>query len=279
MRDLAVALIFVFALLACQRAEKVPASSVQSAQGGPDQSAGSAPTHPGSSEAAGYPAGAPHGSSADSPPIMQKIAEYKGRLEKNSKDIEALVYLGNANYDIQRFEQAQQYYQRALDVDQNNTHVRTDLASSFRQMGQIDRAIAELKKVLLQDPNQQVALYNLGVILLNDKEDRSGAIDAWKKLVAIYQAKEAKYALLSGEKKAFLKAFGHALIKAEVPAKVNIDEVGRASGVSADQYHKWLNEDTLFSEALRDAKDAAIADELESKIQELGKGEPLKPQG
>jgi len=213
------------------------------------------------------------------PSVMQRIAEYKGRLEKNPKDIEALVFLGNSNYDIQRYEKAQEYYQRAIEVDPNNTHVRTDLASSYRQQGQIDQAIGELKQVLVQDPNQEAALYNLGVILLNDKGDRTGAVNVWKKLVAIYQAKQAKYAPLSAEKRSFLKAFGTALTNTEGTAKVNLEEIAQASGVAPEQYHKWLKEDPLFADALRDAKDSVIADELEKKVQELEKGEPLKPQG
>lgn len=189
------------------------------------------------------------------------------------------MFLGNANYDIQRFDKAQEYYQRAIEVDPNNTHVRTDLASSYRQQGQIDRAVDELKKVLSQDPNQEAALYNLGVILLNDKGDRNGAVSVWKKLVAIYQAKQAKYASLNAEKRSFLKAFGTALTNPEGTSNVNLEAIAQASGVAPEQYHKWLKEDPLFADALRDAKDSVIADELEKKVQELEKGEPLKPQG
>ncbi len=127
---------------------------------------------------------APHGSGAPVP-FMQKLAEYKARVEKDPKDIEALVFMGNANYDIQRFEKAKEFYLKALDVDPNNTHVRTDLASSYRSLGETDQALEELNKVLKTDPKHEVALYNSGIILLNDKNDAEKATAAWEKLVQL----------------------------------------------------------------------------------------------
>jgi tetratricopeptide (TPR) repeat protein len=135
-------------------------------------------------EAASASEESPHGSGAPVP-FMQKLAEYKARLEKDPKDIEALVFMGNANYDIQRFEKAQEFYLRALEVDPNNTHVRTDLASSYRSLGETDKALEELNKVLKADPNHEVALYNSGIILLNDKNDAEKATAAWEKLVQL----------------------------------------------------------------------------------------------
>jgi tetratricopeptide (TPR) repeat protein len=275
---LAFSLVFSVIVVACNRSEKGADPVVQTDQGAAQAAPAADPAPPDTPTHQGMVSPSTE-ASAGGPPIMQKIIEYKGRLDKNPKDLEALVFLGNANFDIQRFEKAQEYYQRALAIDQNNTHIRTDLASSYRQTGETDQAIGELKKVLAQDPNQEIALYNLGVILLNDKEDREGAVGVWKKLVAIYRAKQAKYASLSDSKKGFLKAFGAAMAKSEGRGGVNIEEVAQASGIAPAEYHRWLEEDPLFAEALRNAKDATIADELEKKIGELEKGAPLKPQG
>ncbi len=35
------------------------------------------------------------------------------------------------------------------------------------------------------NPNHEVALYNIGIILLNDSEDFEGAAEAWERLVKI----------------------------------------------------------------------------------------------
>ncbi|MDC4205343.1 MAG: tetratricopeptide repeat protein [Candidatus Manganitrophus sp.] len=144
----------------------------------------SAPAPVGEAASSSASAESPHGSGAPVP-FMQKLAEYKARLEKDPKDIEALVFMGNANYDIQRFEKAKEFYQKALEVDPNNTHVRTDLASSYRSLGETDQALEELNKVLKSDPKHEVALYNSGIILLNDKNDAEKATAAWEKLVQL----------------------------------------------------------------------------------------------
>lgn len=144
----------------------------------------SAPAPVGEAASSSASAESPHGSGAPVP-FMQKLAEYKARLEKDPKDIEALVFMGNANYDIQRFEKAKEFYRKALEVDPNNTHVRTDLASSYRSLGETDQALEELNKVLKSDPKHEVALYNSGIILLNDKNDAEKATAAWEKLVQL----------------------------------------------------------------------------------------------
>ncbi len=118
-------------------------------------------------------------------PIMRRISEYRARLETNPNDLEALIALANANYDIQRWELARDLYRRALAIDPKNPFVRTDLASSLRRMGDVEGAIAELEAVLKNDPKHGAALYNLGVILLRDKGDRKRAIQLWERLIAL----------------------------------------------------------------------------------------------
>jgi len=174
-------LVLFLPLMSCQKKEKM----AENVGGSPPPAASVAPVAPAAEAPPARPSGeSPHGSGAPAP-FMQKLAEYKGRLEKNPKDIEALIFMGNANYDIQRFEKAKEFYMRALDVDPNNTHVRTDLASAYRSLGDIDHALAELNQVLKTDPNHEVALYNSGIIYLNDKNDPEKARAAWEKLVEL----------------------------------------------------------------------------------------------
>lgn len=114
---------------------------------------------------------------------MAEISSYKERLKSNPKDLEALIFLGNSNFDIKRFEKAKELYIQALMIDPKNPSVRTDLASCFRSLGQSDQAIVELETVLALNPDHPPALFNLGVILLNDKGDKNGAIQTWQHLL------------------------------------------------------------------------------------------------
>lgn len=176
-------LVIFISFLGCQKPERVPAGAAPSpapitASKESPQPAPSSPGNPHTAENPVPSSGAPVS-------FMQKLTEYKARLDKDPKDIEALVFLANANFDIQRYEKAKEFYLKALEVDPNNAHVRTDLASSYRNLGDPDQALNELSAVLKADPNHEVALYNSGIILLNDKNDTPKAIAAWEKLVAL----------------------------------------------------------------------------------------------
>jgi cytochrome c-type biogenesis protein CcmH/NrfG len=131
----------------------------------------------------------PTGSAESVPPdpqlvqLTEQIVVYKLRVDKDPKDVEALAGMGNANYALRRFDHAQVWFERALKIDPNRHATRMDLALALRNMGKSDEAITELKRVLTKEPKNAAALYNLGVILLEDKNDQKGAIARWEALM------------------------------------------------------------------------------------------------
>jgi cytochrome c-type biogenesis protein CcmH/NrfG len=140
---------------------------------------------------------------------MAEISAYKERLKTNPKDLEALIFLGNSNFDIKRYEKAKELYIQALMIDAKNPSVRTDLASCFRNLGQTDQAIVELRTVLALTPGHPPALFNLGVILSNDKGDKKAAIQSWKELLKRHPESPLSHGL--AEKIALLQNEGGAI--------------------------------------------------------------------
>jgi cytochrome c-type biogenesis protein CcmH/NrfG len=61
--------------------------------------------------------------------------------------------------------------------------VRTDMATAYHFMGQTDRALQEYGEVLKIDGAHANALFNTGMVKWQDKQDMSGAIVAWKRLL------------------------------------------------------------------------------------------------
>lgn len=114
---------------------------------------------------------------------MDDIVQYRMRVEKDPKDVEAMAALGNANLALKRFDHAKEWYDRALKIDPSRTQTRMDLAIALRFLGKPDDAISELNRVLAKDPKNAGALYNLGVILLEDKHDQQKAIAKWEALM------------------------------------------------------------------------------------------------
>lgn len=114
---------------------------------------------------------------------MDQIVQYRLRVDKDPNDVEALAELGNANLALKRFDHAKDWYDRALKVEPNRHQTRMDLAIALRFLGKPDDAIKELNTVLAKDPKNATALYNLGVILLEDKHDQQKAIAKWESLM------------------------------------------------------------------------------------------------
>jgi tetratricopeptide (TPR) repeat protein len=97
---------------------------------------------------------------------------------------EALVALGNTNFDAGRYEIAEKWYTAALAKRPQDVSVRTDLGLTFlvRDPGQdVDRAIKEFRSSLEIEPRHEQTLQNL-VVALTKKGSLGEADRALKKL-------------------------------------------------------------------------------------------------
>lgn len=116
--------------------------------------------------------------------FVQSEAALKTLLAGNPKNLDALVQLGNLYYDHGQYQQAVDWYGRALDVDPRNPNVRTDRGTCYWNLNQPDAALAEFQKSLEVDPAHAQTLYNMGVVYLHGKNDLEGAKKAWQRLLA-----------------------------------------------------------------------------------------------
>ncbi len=114
---------------------------------------------------------------------LSQIENYKEILKKDPNNLQALVNIGNLYFDTRQDLLAIEHYRKALAMDPRNVNVRTDMAVCFRRAGNPDRAVEELKKAISMDPRHAQSRYNLGIILINDKNDVEGGIRAWEALL------------------------------------------------------------------------------------------------
>ncbi len=119
------------------------------------------------------------------PEAQKQISVLQSLLKEDPKNLKALIELGNLYFDAEQFDPAIQAYSRALEIDPKNADVRTDMGIMFRRKGDFDRAVAEFKKAAQSDPNHPNSRYNLGVVLLHDKKDIKGAIEAWEEYLRV----------------------------------------------------------------------------------------------
>jgi tetratricopeptide (TPR) repeat protein len=55
----------------------------------------------------------------------------------------------------------------------------------YRALGDFDRAIEEFKRATQSDPKHINSRYNIGIVLLHDKNDIQGAIKAWEEYLKV----------------------------------------------------------------------------------------------
>jgi tetratricopeptide (TPR) repeat protein len=99
---------------------------------------------------------------------------------------EAIVALGNANFDAGRYETAEKWYTAALVKNPKDINVRTDLGLTFlfRQPQDLDRAIREFRRALEIDPRHEQTLQNM-VVALTKKGNFKEAATTLDKLAEV----------------------------------------------------------------------------------------------
>ncbi|OGP95105.1 MAG: hypothetical protein A2157_07475 [Deltaproteobacteria bacterium RBG_16_47_11] len=114
-----------------------------------------------------------------------KIKTLQGIVKKDPKNLPAWVELGNLHFDAGQPKEAIEAYNQYLAIKPDNADVRTDLGIMYRQLGDFDRAIGEFKKAAQTDPKHMNSRYNIGIVLLHDKQDVKGAIKAWEEYLKV----------------------------------------------------------------------------------------------
>lgn len=118
--------------------------------------------------------------------------EYLMRANQLRPDsYEAVILLGNANFDAGHYEIAERWYTNALVKKPDDINARTDLGLTFlfRQPADYDRAIKEFRRSLEKDPKHEQTLQNL-TVALTKKGDVKEAQTTLDKLVAVNPANQ-----------------------------------------------------------------------------------------
>jgi len=117
--------------------------------------------------------------------VASKVQTLKDIIKKDPKNLPAWVEMGNLYFDSNQPKEAIDAYSQYLAAKPDNPDVRTDMGIMYRKLGDFDRAIEEFKKAALSDPKHVNSRYNLGLVLLHDKQDMKGAIKAWEEYVRV----------------------------------------------------------------------------------------------
>ena len=117
--------------------------------------------------------------------VTAKIQALKDIVKKDPKNLSAWVELGNLYFDSNQPKEAIEAYNQYLAAKPDNADVRTDLGIMYRKVGELDKSLEELRKAAKIDPKHVNSRYNIGLILLHDKQDMKGAINAFEEYLKV----------------------------------------------------------------------------------------------
>ena len=99
-------------------------------------------------------------------PTHEKAA-LEEELKKKPDHAPILLRLAELARDAGQPKQAAEYLKRAVATDAKNVDARLELSRTLYEINDVDGALAETKRLLVDHPNQIDALYNIGAIYAN----------------------------------------------------------------------------------------------------------------
>ena len=111
---------------------------------------------------------------------QQKLPELKQAVEKSPKDTEARKSYGVALYATGDLEGAKKQYEEATKLNDKDAVAFNNLANSYRDLNQVDKAIDTYKKSIQLSPKSLNAYANLANVQLYSKNKPQDAIATYK---------------------------------------------------------------------------------------------------
>ncbi len=115
-------------------------------------------------------------------PMIAEINELKRRLDADPKDVVAAATLGRMYYEVGMWEQAQQFYDIALNIEPDDPNLLTDSGNVYRELGEPVRALDRFRRAHELDPNHWQSLFNTVVVAAFDLQQMDLADAAMAKL-------------------------------------------------------------------------------------------------
>jgi tetratricopeptide (TPR) repeat protein len=125
------------------------------------------------------------GASRAAAAVEARTSELASLLQTSPDDVGLMVQMGNTYFDGERWPDAREWYERALELRPDNPNVLTDLAIVYRNLHMHDESLAKLRRAIEIDPDHWQAWYNTVVVLHNDLGRTDEAREALTTLKAV----------------------------------------------------------------------------------------------
>ena len=97
------------------------------------------------------------------PPVeqMEQLRQLEEHAEEHPEHVDVLIQLGNAYYDMKRFDAAIGWYEKAMALDPENVDVNNDLGTSYFATGDMLKSVSTLERSLELNADNPVALQKI----------------------------------------------------------------------------------------------------------------------
>ncbi len=125
------------------------------------------------------------------PPLDEsQVRKLEASALASPDDPQLSARIGELYMDAGRFVEAVPWLERAVGLGPRDVHVRSHLALSYLNQGNMDGAVASFEQTLAIDPNHPPSLLGLGRIKLYLQQDIDGGLAMWQKLMAVAPSSE-----------------------------------------------------------------------------------------
>lgn len=93
---------------------------------------------------------------------------------------DAALALGNTAFDQKNWAQAVSYYTQVIAAGTDTPDIRTDLGTSYRNLHQPQKALAQFAAAQRQNPQHENSLLNQGIVYAFDLGDAPHALALWR---------------------------------------------------------------------------------------------------
>ncbi|MBW2194602.1 MAG: tetratricopeptide repeat protein [Deltaproteobacteria bacterium] len=125
---------------------------------------------------------------APSPERADKMLALEKEVSSNPNNLVAWTQLGDLHFYSGQFEKAIKAYQRTLELNRENPTVWTSLGVAYRRTGQSFKAVEAYDRAAEIDPRHEASRFNKAIVLMQDMNDREGAIRTWEGLLKVNPA-------------------------------------------------------------------------------------------
>jgi tetratricopeptide (TPR) repeat protein len=128
----------------------------------------------------------PVGNAATRPMLDEaQVSAMRTIAERDPKNVESRVQLGNLFFDAERYPDAIKWYEEAVALNPNDPNVSTDLAVSYYYTNQADKSLAQFERSLKADPRHVKTYLNMGIVKAFGTQDMKGAAAAWEEVLKL----------------------------------------------------------------------------------------------